>query len=149
MISTKSQLLNADVGCAKKFGERILFLYSKYSQSDTVYAKSLFETSFKNTVTFNAYQKLVRALAEQYIENDSDDRLIILPPILLRSESNFVLRYGKMIIIFESNGPIIPVVKASFLKECQEFITHMYRIHSETFIGSCDQFMVSFNSTNE
>lgn len=146
MISTKIQLSNANVVCAKKLGERILSLYSKHSQLKTKLTKSLFEKSFQNTESYDIYQQLVRKVSEKYIINDNNEILIILPPIILRSNSNFVLRYKKMIIIFELNGPIIPVITESCLKECQEFITHLYRIHSEQFIGNYNQFMKMFNT---
>jgi hypothetical protein len=142
MKSTKDQLRNANIDCAKKFGAKIIDLFLKFDNNSTT---SIFESTFKDFETSKIYQQLSRMLACKHIEHNTSN-LVILPPILLRSESNFILQRDNMILIFESHGPIIPVVSTLFLETHQNFIRNMYRLHSEDFICNYEQFVTIFNN---
>ena len=129
LLPAAKQLQNVNVINLELLGTRIM----QQSCSST-FKESIFTQSFVSTAYALYFKQYVIGACEKHGINE---KAKILPPIILRSNDDVVLRLSsKVVVIMHHNGPIIPVVDGDMSdKHTAMIIRRIYGVDDSVYIN--------------
>lgn len=131
LVNPKVQMRNAGVGDVQSFGPAILMETLKVknrSLNESLFSKSFLSRDSSDSCSLNTKKQLVQHGVEGGY---------IFPPLLLRSNVNFVQPLGEsLFLVYHTNGPIVPVVTNKSVINEPSFkgkMKEIYSRHSKDF----------------
>jgi hypothetical protein len=139
LVGSKCQLSNAGVENLEALSEvmfikanEVMLMKAQQKQSENIY-ESLFAKSFLNNELSQKYHLLTKNIVES---NGMHKLYLMLPPLILRSDEDTIVKMPHIFIVCHKSGPMIPVIQQDKIKDLKNLICKLYSMHSDIYVNS-------------